>query len=124
MSSRALVVDADLNLQVLLKVLLARAGYTVDFAADGVEGLQKLLAGIYDAILLELLLPSLSGVDVLVRLERERPHLMPHIIVVSVAQERLLQKARQFPVHAVIRKPFDVADLLGVVRSCPATIFG
>jgi DNA-binding response OmpR family regulator len=117
-----LVVDDDLNLQTLLHVLLSRAGFSVDFATDGPAGLQKMQDKDYEAILLDLLVPSRTGLQLLESLSDTRPELVNRVVVVSGAQPATLDKARAFPVHAVIRKPFDIFELLDTVRTCSAVV--
>lgn len=118
MADRVLVVDNDLNLQTLLHVLLARAGYQADFVADGATALQKLRDDAYDAVLLDLMLPSINGLDMLGILYKANAELLPRVIVMSAAPAPMLQKARDFPVHSVIRKPFDISELVLTLRSC------
>ena len=120
MAPRVLVADADVNLQTLLNALLDRIGATAEFAEDGKRCLEKLQAAAYDAILLELLLPEIDGLGILQKMQRQKPDVLAHVIVLSVAHEKLLQKARSYPVHSVIRKPFDVAELVKAVQSCCA----
>lgn len=118
MQPAVLVVDDDVNLQPLLHVLLSRAGYAVEFATDGPSGLQKLQNATYDAILLDLLLPRATGIDLLHTLKREKPQLMPKVIVLSGASAHALEAAKHFPVHRIIRKPFDIVELVREVESC------
>ena len=116
--AKVLVVDNDTNLHLLLHVLLTRAGYAVDFAADGPTGLQKMRDLLYDAILLDLLLPAVSGLDLLEQIHREQPEILPQVIVLSGATPLKVEKARTYPVHAVVRKPFDIHELLATVQAC------
>jgi len=119
---RVLVVDDDINLRTLLSVLLGRAGFTVDFAADGPAGLQKMHANNYDAILLDLLVPNRTGLQLLHSLPEVKPDIVSKVVVISGASPATLEKARRFPVHAVMRKPFDIFELVRIVRSCSGTV--
>lgn len=121
MAATVLVVDDDTNLQTLLHVVLRRAGYAVDFASDGPSGLQKLQNGLYDAVLLDLLTPSLTGLDILAAIERDRPSILRKVVVVSGAPPSTLAKAQQYSVNAVMRKPFDIIELVNAVRACAST---
>ena len=118
MAQKVLVVDGDTNLHPLLHVLLSRAGYAIDFAADGSAGLEKIRSMIYDAILLDLMLPSLSGLDLLATLAHDQPGVVPHVIVLSSATRAKLDEAKGYAVHAVMRKPFDIQELVRTVDSC------
>lgn len=117
MPLRALVIDPDVNLQSLLKVVLARDGFEVEVASDPKDGLQKAQSFFYDAVLLELMLPSTNGIELLEAIHNRRPDALRHVVVVSTAHQRLLREARTFPVHAVVRKPFDLAELIETVRT-------
>ncbi|HKB78348.1 MAG TPA: response regulator, partial [Thermoanaerobaculia bacterium] len=86
MSNKILVVDDDRALQLLLEVLFSRAGFDVDFAGDGKEAMTKIASGVeYQTIVLDLVLPEISGKEILDLLERDRAALLPRVIVLSGA---------------------------------------
>ena len=60
-----LVVDDNLHLQIAFKKVLTSRGYRVELASDGEEGLRVARSLIPDVIVLDMMLPKLSGVDVL-----------------------------------------------------------
>lgn len=68
---RILLIDDDETLREMYSVILAKGGYGVDTARDGVEGLAKAREGGYDLILLDLVMPNLDGVRVLQALKQE-----------------------------------------------------
>lgn len=68
MAHKLLIVEDDSLLTEELKVLFEKAGYSVDTAIDGETGLQKALDTKPDAILLDIVVPKLNGVDFLVKL--------------------------------------------------------
>lgn len=113
MTRRVLVVDDDRALQVLLNVILTRAGFEVEFANDGHEAFAKLddQTG-FQAILLDLILPEISGVEILDRLTREQPTLLPRVIVLTSASRGIIEQIDSFRIHSLIRKPFDIQDLI------------
>jgi CheY-like chemotaxis protein len=65
-----LIVDDNAHLQIAFKKWLTVAGYKVQLASDGEEGLRWALANMPDVIVLDMLLPKLSGLDVLRALKR------------------------------------------------------
>ena len=71
-SMRLLVIEDEPNLLDLLAKTLRAAGYAVDVAADGEEGLFKAESWDYDAIVLDLMLPKRNGFEVLTELRRTR----------------------------------------------------
>lgn len=60
-----LYIDDDTNLYPICGKPLQDAGYTVDFAKDGVEGFQKIKEFKYDIILLDIMMPRMDGIEVL-----------------------------------------------------------
>ena len=69
---RLLVVEDEESLAVGIRDALERSGYYVDLALDGASALEAARAGEYDLVLLDLMLPGLSGLEVLKVLRRER----------------------------------------------------
>ena len=122
MSLHVLVVEDDSQLHTLLYVLLSRAGYEVDFACDGHNGLEKVRDAGYDAILLDLLLPNATGLQLLDAIRKWQPSMVEKVIIISGAQESVLARARRYPVHAVLRKPFDIHELVREVNTCSKKI--
>ena len=68
---RILVVEDEKRLARNLQDLLRREGYTADVCYDGISGLDNALSGIYDLMLLDVMLPGLDGFAVLERLRDE-----------------------------------------------------
>jgi two-component system response regulator CpxR len=68
---RLLVVDDDVELCSLLGEFLRREGYTVDCVHDGKTGLEKALAGGYDLLILDVMLPGLDGFEILKKLRSQ-----------------------------------------------------
>lgn len=118
MPARVLVADDDHALQVLLKVILSRAGYTVDFASTGREALKKATGDSYDAIMLDLILPDLSGMAVLDELQRVRPESMKRVIVVTGASRGIVDQVDRSRIRGLLRKPFDIDDILRLASEC------
>ncbi|HXG51270.1 MAG TPA: response regulator [candidate division Zixibacteria bacterium] len=93
---------------------LAEAGYAVETAGSGAEGLARSRAKRYDAILLDLLLPDIIGWEVLhaIRAE-ERNRDVPVIAVTVVAEKELV---RGFPLQDYLTKPVTPEQLLNALR--------
>jgi len=72
-SGRVLVVEDDEGIREMLKYNLATAGFTVQEAADGASGLRTARTSRPDLILLDLMLPGMSGFDLLSRSSQEQP---------------------------------------------------
>lgn len=111
-SAQILVVDDDPHIRSLLRLIAARVGLTVDTAADGVEAMDLMRQNRYAVMLLDLMMPRMSGYQVLdaMRGISERPAV---VLVSAMATARV--GAATFDssiVHSIIHKPFDV-DVIG-----------
>ena len=60
-----LVVDDEADIRESLDILLSAEGYQVDAAENGAEGIRRMGSGAYDMVLLDLMMPDISGLDVL-----------------------------------------------------------
>ena len=120
-----LVVEDDANDQESLASALVDAGYAVEVVSSGAQALARSRERTFDAITLDLLLPDMSGIEVLRQLRNGRHQHVP-IIVVTVVAER--GAVAGFAVHDVLPKPIDgevlVAALLraGVTPSASRTV--
>ncbi|MGA8809107.1 MAG: response regulator [Thermoanaerobaculia bacterium] len=113
----ALVVEDDATTRTLLAGLLESIDCDVDLAADGEEALVQISARHYDIILLDIVLPKMSGIDVMESLRRNHPHILGCIIVVTGLDIREIRTL--FPaVHETLSKPVIPSRLRQAVRSC------
>src|SRR5438270_381826 len=112
---RILVVEDEWRISAFLARALGAEGFAVEVASDGEHGAQRALADDYDLVILDLLLPGRSGLEVLRDLHRERPDLP---VVVLSARRDLPTKLRGFELGAVdyVPKPFALDELLARVR--------
>lgn len=114
-----LVVDDDAATRALLEVLLSRLGLTVRTAGDGAEAVQALSDYDVDAIVTDLYMPVMNGIDLLETLTREKSELLHRVIVLSAAPDALLgETSRKYPIWCAMRKPADISDLMGTVLDC------
>ena len=114
---RVLVVDDDPGIQLLVTRLLLRDGWSVDTADDGITALAKIRATQPDVVVLDVMLPQMSGLALLENLHREQP--LRNVVIVTAASTRTLQSLEcGQDVWEIVRKPFDIADLVASVRSC------
>jgi CheY-like chemotaxis protein len=112
-----LFVDDEDNLRKLASLVLGRLGYTVILAQDGAEAIRAIEAnkGRIDVVILDLLMPRLSGREVLQRIGRLAPEI-PVVIssgysTMGHASELLAAGARHF-----LAKPYDIDDLARLIR--------
>lgn len=111
--TRVLVIDDELSIQKLVKTNLGARGYQVAVAADGEKGLEAVRLDRPDLILLALMLPGMSGWDVLMALKTD-PKLrkIPVIIMTAAAPEGEEYKVRSMRAAGYLVKPFGVDELM------------
>ena len=112
---RILVVEDEKRLAQNLQELLRREGYTVDVSNDGVSGLDNALSGIYDLLVLDVMLPGLDGFALLRRL-RSTGSRLP--VLMLTARGELSDRVRGLDQGAdyYLTKPFQTPELLACVR--------
>jgi DNA-binding response OmpR family regulator len=94
MSQRILVVEDDQFLRELYDELLREEGYEVNLAVDGDEGLSKVLAGGYDLILLDIMLPKMDGLEILRQLREKHPQKPngPVVLLTNLGQDSIIKE--------------------------------
>ena len=112
---RILVVEDEKRLAQTLRDLLPREGYTVDVCYSGTEGLDNALSGIYDLMLLDVMLPGLDGFTVLERLRGSGSRLP---VLMLTARGELSDRVCGLDRGAdyYLTKPFQSPELLACVR--------
>ncbi len=112
--ARVLVIDDEVQLRRSLSRSLAGHGYDVREAGDGAAGLREIGAFKPDVVLLDLMLPDTSGVDVC-RSIRESSE-TPIIVLSVVGEERAKVDALDAGADDYLTKPFGMDELLARVR--------
>jgi DNA-binding response OmpR family regulator len=112
-SKRILVADDEPNILAALEFVLRRAGYEVDIARNGEEALQHLERRAPDLVLLDVMMPVLSGYDVCERL-RARAEWADIKVVMLTARGRAPEVSRGLAAGAdlYVVKPFSNSELL------------
>lgn len=115
-----LITDDDAGIRSLLKTVAELKGCTAETAANGIEAMQKMKTRSYDLLLLDLMMPMMSGYDVVERMRdmEERPA----VIVVTAGHEGPddLERLDGRVVSSILRKPFDIlaaSELIQVAAS-------
>jgi DNA-binding response OmpR family regulator len=111
-----LVVEDDRSLADLLRRGLTQERHVVDVAHDGDEGLERAESGAYDALILDVMLPGLDGLELARRLRAE--HLSVPILMLT-ARDALHDRLRGFDAGAddYLPKPFAFEELLARLRA-------
>lgn len=113
-----LVVDDSITARTLLKNILEAAGYDVDTAVDGADGLAKLRAGAFDLVVSDVDMPRMNGFDLVAQLRGD--HTLAQVPVVLVtALESQADRERGIEVGAnayIVKQSFDQSNLLEALR--------
>lgn len=121
MPPRILIVEDDPNTREALRRVLALEGCETDVAIDGEKAVGFLACNRYDAVVLDIALPKLSGTDVMEYIASTTPELLASIIVVTGLEAAEIRKL--FPsVCETLAKPVMPGRLLASVRRCVGTI--
>jgi chemotaxis protein histidine kinase CheA len=117
--ARILVVDDSGNIRAMEREFLESAGYAVDTAEDGLEGLERALGGSYDLVITDVEMPRMDGFALTGRLRAdERCGRLPIIIVTSLARDEDRQRGIQAGADAyLVKGGFDQSSLLDIVRT-------
>jgi DNA-binding response OmpR family regulator len=116
MSKTVLIADDEPNIVISLEFLLEQAGYQVLVAHDGQEALEAIQRQPPDLVLLDVMLPRLSGFDVCQKI-RENPQWQHMRIVMLTAKGREVEisKGLALGANAYITKPFSTQELLAQI---------
>jgi two-component system copper resistance phosphate regulon response regulator CusR len=113
---KILIVEDELKTGQYLRQGLTEAGFVVDLARDGQDGLHLALHGEYDLLILDVMLPGLDGWQVLQTL-RQRGLQMPVLFLTARDQVEDRVKGLELGADDYLVKPFSFAELLARVRT-------
>ncbi len=112
---KILLIEDEVKLAGFIKMALGQSGYVVDHESDGASGLQSAMVNEYDLILLDLMLPSQNGFEVLKNLRGFDNH-VPVIIISALANTEQIIKGLDAGANDYLKKPFEMQELLARVR--------
>jgi CheY-like chemotaxis protein len=115
-----LVVEDDNRLRDFLAIVVRRCGLTCHSVSGGEAGLSAILSEKYSAVILDLMLPGMSGFEILQTLRATHPHVLRRIIVLTAVSQATLDQHfdSQSLIWALIRKPFDVMEVTATIQDC------
>ena len=113
---RILIVEDEAPMRNGLRDNLEVEGYDVDVAAEGTTGLEKLLKNTYDLVILDVMLPQLSGFDILRRV-REKGFTTPVIMLTAKGEEIDKVLGLELGADDYVTKPFSLRELLARVKA-------
>jgi DNA-binding response OmpR family regulator len=115
MSRQVLVVDDHTNMQLLLAEFLSGQGFEVTCASDGYEAFSVLEKQDIDLILLDIMMPSMDGYQIISKLRKESS--IPVIMITAKQQENDVIKGFDLGADDYITKPFQMRELLVRMRA-------
>ena len=110
-----LLVDDEPRIRDFITRALRTAGYTVDTAANGGEGLRMALARGYDLVILDLIMPDIDGRHILTQLTAGRRE-QPVLVLSCLADVNTKVNCLELGAQDYLTKPFSLAELLARVR--------
>ena len=117
MKAKILIVDDSGLARRLIRKILEELGHDVEEAADGAPALERYLLNHHDAVILDLLMHGMYGVDVLQKLKQLNPGL-PVIVATADIQKTTREQVKESGGAAMINKPVtkeQLAEVLGIV---------
>jgi len=112
MAKRVLVVDDEAHIRRLVQVNLEKAGYEVDQAVDGVEGLEKVRTNPPDLIVLDIMMPNLDGMETMKLIQADQElQKIPVIFLTAKAQDRDVFIGWKSGCACYLTKPFNPREL-------------
>ena len=108
--ARLLIIEDELSLSTILKKLFQKKGYEVEAASDGELALRKLEQQDFDVVILDINLPSVSGLDLMQTIRKSKPKLS---FIVMTAQDTMKNavEAMKRGAFDYLTKPFDLEEL-------------
>lgn len=114
-NQKILIIEDEIKIARFIELELKYEGYTAEQCHDGREGLHKALEGNFDLIILDIMLPSLNGVEVLRRLRQNSE--VP--VIMLTAKDDIMDKVMGLDTGAndYMTKPFAIEELLARIRT-------
>lgn len=112
---RILVIDDEAVIRDLLSDALARKGYCVDTAEDGVGGLEKAQTTNYHVVFTDMRMPGMNGVEVYRKLKVISPEARV-VVMTGYGLEEMIQEALSLGAFADVKKPFDIEFIYNLVE--------
>lgn len=115
---RILIIDDEPHILLMLKKMLERAGYEIELASNGNEGLDRFTRMPSDLVITDIIMPDKEGLETIREMKRMRPELK--IIAMSgggkISADNYLGTAKIFGASRIIEKPFTQQHMVATVN--------
>jgi len=118
---KVLVVEDDDAIRALLLAALRREPFDVHAAPNGAEALNLTQTTDYAVILLDLMMPKLNGHQFLEAFQQAQPKTRTVVFVMTAFDDVMVRHVAPGLVHGIVRKPFDVPQLVSMIREVVLT---
>jgi DNA-binding response OmpR family regulator len=117
MAGHVLLIEDEANIAEAIRFLLTRDGWQVEVIGEGLAALDRLRGTPPDLVILDLMLPGASGLDILAALRAEpATAALPVLMLTAKGQDRDREAAERAGVSAFMAKPFANAEMRAKVR--------
>ena len=116
MAKKILLVEDDEDIAALLRLNLLDEGYQIVHVADGAQALRQLEKDLWDAVILDLMLPGVDGLEICRRI-RQQTRYLPVIIISARASETQRVQGLEMGADDYLAKPFSILELTARVKA-------
>jgi CheY-like chemotaxis protein len=118
MGKRCLIIDDELVMQHLISAMLIRCGYETQIASDALQALGLAQKEKFDLATIDLMLPEISGLDLLKQF-KDDPELknIPIIVISAAADQKEWEAARTLGASALLKKPFTFQEMREIIHN-------
>lgn len=113
---KILIIEDEENIRKIIAYDLSKAGFDIDEVADGKEGLNKVLSDNYDLILIDWMLPEISGIELLKRFREENVDSILFMLTAKDSEEDIVE-AFEAGADDYMSKPFSPRELLARINA-------
>lgn len=113
---KILIVDDDKNLRYSFRTLMKQEGHRTEEAPDGSAAVEMIKSGTYDAVVMDIRMPGMSGLDAFEVIHKEHPKL-PVIIATAFGTTETAIEAMRLGAYDYILKPFNLEELKRIIAS-------